>query len=82
MYLKSLALRKNSNEFAPSVIIGASKCRKHVVQRRTSLDDDTPPGEREHIVDIDALILCVDRILSQALLNRKEVKVELLQYVD
>ena len=81
MYLKSLALRKKGDEFAPPVIIGASKFRKHVL-RGTCLDDDTAPGEREHIVDIDAMIMCVDRILSQALLNKKDVQVEFLQYVD
>ena len=83
MYLKSLALQTGNNPptFSEPVIIGASKCRTSRI-RRTFPGHDTGRVERTQIVDINALILSVDRILSAALLNAKQVQVELLQYVE
>ena len=90
MYLKSLALRTGHNppSFSEPVILGASTCRKRITQPTSPTTDDDiwrcarPQVKDEHSVDIDALMTCVDRILTKALLSDQELQVELLQYVE
>ena len=87
MYLKSLAVA-NSNSacaktFTAPLIIDTSLCRKG----RNSVID--PLGDiwsvrkvdDSHCVDVDALVTSVDKILTQAYLNKKLVSVELVEYI-
>ena len=85
MYLKSLCLstRPNGKIFPSPLIIGATLCRKDTTQRQ--LEDDiwrNKSLDDSNCVDIHKLIHSVDVILSQASVYKKNVSVELVEYID
>ena len=84
MYLKSLCLSTcHDGQIFPSpLIIGASLCRKDTTPRtEEDLMWRKDPIDEAHCVDLQKLINSVDSILSQAYTSKKNVSVELVEYV-
>lgn len=85
MYLKTLCVstRANGHIFPSPLVIGATLCRKDTTPRR--LEDEiwhNNPIDDSNCVDINKLIHSVDIILSQAHRGKKNVSVELVEYIE
>ena len=87
MYLKSLSLstRINGQIFPSPLIIGASMCRKDTTQTPREDADliwRNNPIDDSHCVDLHKLMNYVDRILSQTYTSKKNVSVDLVEYIS
>ena len=84
MYLKSIALSLTDppTTFADAVVIGTNSCRNRVTKGVKTIPEEDPwQPNQDNCVDMDALISSVDSILSKALLQKKTVRAELVEYI-